>query len=454
MYRRDFLRQLSGGVGGAALTARYATLLNPTGERLAAPERMAWWREARFGMFIHFGLYSTLGGEWKGKETGSHEWIRNNAKIPHDEYITLANRFNPVALDADAWVAAAKAAGQKYIVVTTKHHEGFSLFDSQVTTYDVMSTPFRRDVMREVAAACRRHDMRLGWYYSIMDWYHPDYLPRRAWETRDVTGADFPRYLVFMRAQLRELLTNYGDISVLWFDGQWESTWNHTFGQSLYDYVRALAPDIIVNNRVDVKVEGGSGTAQGLRQAGDFSTPELEVPAKGIPGEDWETCMTMNHNWGYSKFDHDFKTVSQLVALLVETASKGGNLLLNVGPMGDGRFPQESIDGLRGMGAWMKVNGQAIYGSTATPFDNSPYRVTSQAHRLNVFVDTWRGGAFELPGLRTVPRTGYLLGDRSLVLQTRQTPTGVSVTLPERGPDGLSPVVVLDFDEAPRIGES
>lgn len=404
-------------------------------------------------MFIHFGLYSTLGGEWKGKETGSHEWIRHNGKIPHDEYIRLVAQFNPTALDADAWVKTAKDAGQKYIVITTKHHEGFSLFDSGVTTYDVMSTPFRRDIMREMADACRRHDMRLGWYHSIMDWYHPDYLPRRDWESRDASGADFSRYVAFMKTQLRELLTRYGDISVLWFDGQWENTWNHTVGQSLYDYVRLLAPNVIINNRVDVKVEGSSDTLQGRGQAGDFSTPEQEVPAKGLPGVDWESCMTMNHNWGYSKFDHDFKTVPQLIALLVETASKGGNLLLNVGPMGDGRFPQESIDGLRGVGAWMKVNGRAIYGSAATPFESAPYRVTTQKNRLNLFVDTWRGGEFELPALRSVPRAAYLLADRSATVRTRATPTGLAVRLPERAPDTVSPVVTLEFDDTPRVGQ-
>ena len=204
---------------GAHRPTQTSHLLSTHAPSATAADRLAWWRDARFGMFIHFGLYSTLGGEWKGKAVGSHEWIRNNAKIPHDEYIPLVGQFNPTASDADAWVRAAKDAGQKYVVLTTKHHEGFSLFDSKVTTYDTMATPYKRDLMRDVARACRKHGMRIGWYYSIMDWYHPDYLPRRDWETRDATGADFTRYVTFMRAQLRELLTNYGDISILWFDG-------------------------------------------------------------------------------------------------------------------------------------------------------------------------------------------------------------------------------------------
>ncbi len=413
---------------------------------------MAWWRDARFGMFVHFGLYSTLGGEWKGKETGSHEWIRNNAKIPHDEYIQLARTFNPTHLDADAIVRLAKEAGQKYIVVTTKHHEGFSLFDSAATTYDVMATPYRRDIMRDFARACRRHGLRLGWYYSIMDWYHPDYLPRRDWEARSATGADFARYVAFVRAQVRELLTRYGDIAVMWFDGQWEPTWNHTLGQSVYDHCLALQPPVIVNNRVDVKVEGGTDTMLGRGRAGDFSTPELEVPATGLPGVDWESCMTMNHNWGYSKFDHDFKSVSQLVGLLVETASKGGNLLLNIGPMGDGRVPEESTKGLQGIGAWMRTNSSAIYGTTATPFADALFRVTQKGNRLHVFVHPWRAGEFELAGLRDVPRAVTLLADASAgALPVRRTAGGIGITLPERAPGELYPVLVLDFDAAPTI---
>ncbi len=416
-----------------------------------AVDRMAWWRDARFGMFIHFGLYSTLGGEWKGKATGSHEWIRNNAKIPHDEYTPLVGQFNPTHFDADAWVRAAKDAGQKYIVLTTKHHEGFSLFRSQATTYDVMSTPFKRDIMREIATACRRHDMRIGWYYSIMDWYHPDYLPRRDWEIRDATGANFTRYVAFMRAQLRELLINYGDISIFWFDGQWEATWTHALATQLAAYCRSIAPNIIINDRVDVGAPKDAASNPSYRNAGDYITPELKVPESVLAGADWETCMTMNENWGYSKFDHDYKSVPTLVRLLVETASKGGNLLLNVGPMGDGQFPQESLDGLRGIGAWLRVNGSAIYRSRGTPLVNAPARVTAQHRRLNVFIDTWRGGALTLPALRTTPRRAYLLEDPSVMFDVTPIADGMQVTLPERGPDTLVPVVVLEFAEDPRI---
>lgn len=454
MQRREFLGQMGASTAGLALGARAATTsisrwFDPA---RSSTDRMAWWRDARFGMFIHFGLYSSLGGEWKGKPTGSHEWIRNNAKIPHEEYIPLVRDFNPSQLDVDSWVRAAKDAGQKYVVFTTKHHEGFSLFDSRVTSYDVMSTPYKRDVARDVARACRRHGMRIGWYYSIMDWYHPDYLPRRDWETRDASTADFTRYVAFMKAQLRELLTHYGDISVLWFDGQWESTWTHEIAQSLGAFCRSIAPDIIINDRIDVGVPKQPAPDPSYHVVGDYTTPELTVPESQLAGVDWETCMTMNKNWGYSKADHDFKSVPTLVKLLIETSSKGGNLLLNVGPMGDGRIPQESLDGLAGIGAWMRVNGSAIYGTRATPFAGAPLRVTSQPRRLNLFVEEWRGGGVTMPTLRTVPREAYLLEDRSLRIATSLSEDGLSVVLPDRGPGTLVPVVVLEFDEPPQVG--
>ena len=453
MFRREFLQQLSAGATAAAAGARLLRVPDVHGSvrpaETAAADHMAWWRDARFGMFIHLGLYSEPGGEWKGKFVGSHEWMRNNAKIPHEEYIQLAARFNPVVQNADTWVRLAKEAGQKYVVFTTKHHEGFSLWPSRVTTYDVMATPFRRDVVREVAQACRRHGLRLGWYYSIMDWYHPDYLPRRDWESRSAAGADFRRYVTFMKAQLRELLTLYGDISVLWFDGQWEATWTHDLAVELEAYCRSLVPGLVINDRIDVGVPANAPST--YRRAGDYTTPELLVPEAGIPGVDWETCMTMNQNWGYAKDDDDWKSVPTLVKLLVETSSKGGNLLLSIGPKGDGTVPQPSVDGLRGMGAWMRVNGGAIYGSRATPFAAAPVRVTSQPRRLNLFIDEWRGGGFTLPGLRTEPVRAHVLGAPAVPITTAASGDGLRVALPDRGPGTLVPVVVLEFGETPRV---
>ena len=243
-----------------------------TPEEVQEQARMAWWREARFGMFIHWGLYAIPAGEWKG-ETNHAEWIRTTAQIPIDEYDKFVHEFNPIKFDADEWVRMAKDAGMKYIVITSKHHDGFSLFNSRYTDFDIMSTPFKRDIMDELANACRKYGLKICWYHSIMDWHHPDYLPRRGWESRTTDGADFDRYISHMKKQLKELIQNYGDIGVLWFDGEWEETWNHEYGQDLYDYVRNLQPSIIINNRVDAGRAGMQGLTKREIIAGDFGTP-------------------------------------------------------------------------------------------------------------------------------------------------------------------------------------
>jgi alpha-L-fucosidase len=241
----------------------------------------------------------------------------------------------------------AKDAGMRYIVITSKHHDGFSLFDSAHTEYDMMSTPFQRDIMAELAEACRRHGLEICWYHSIMDWHHPDYLPRRGWDDRPTDGADFERYVGHLRDQVTELLTNYGDIGVMWFDGQWEGTWTHEHGGPLYELCRDLQPDVIVNDRVDKGRRGHSGiVAEGF--AGDYGTPEQHIPATGLPGVDWETCMTMNRHWGFNAYDEQWKSSEDLIRKLVDIASKNGNFLLNVGPRADGTFPPEAVERLSG----------------------------------------------------------------------------------------------------------
>jgi alpha-L-fucosidase len=357
--------------------------------------RLDWWREARFGMFIHWGLYAIPAGEWNGR-TDYGEWIRNNAKIPIDVYDRFQAQFNPTKFDPDAWVRMAKQAGMQYIVITTKHHDGFALFDSKGTTWDVMATPYGRDIIAQLADACRRHGIRLGLYYSIMDWHHPAYLPRREWESaaRPEAGADFDRYVAFMKGQLKELLTNYGPVGVLWFDGQWEKTWTAARGRDLYDYVRGLQPSLIVNNRV----------GQGI---GDFGTPEQEIPATGLPGSPpWETCMTMNRNWGYNRADKDFKTTETLVRNLVDIASKGGNFLLNVGPTAEGEFPPESVTRLKEIGNFMRDAGESIYGTSASPFPALPWgrctqrRLDANTTRLYLHVlSRPEDGRLVVPGL-------------------------------------------------------
>ena len=426
------------------------------GERDA---RMRWWREARFGLFIHWGLYAVPGGAWNGK-TDYGEWIRTSAKIPLKEYEGFVGQFNPSRFDPDAWVKAAKDAGMKYIVITTKHHDGFCLFDTKETAFNVMSTPFGRDIMKALSDACRRQGMKICWYYSIMDWHHPDYLPRREWESdRPDSGADFGRYIRYMKSELKELLTAYGPVGVLWFDGEWEPTWNTTYGRELYDYVRSLQPGIIINNRVGAGRSGMEGFTKEGEFSGDFGTPEQEVPATGLPGVDWETCMTMNDHWGYNSHDTNWKSAKELIRTLADVASKGGNFLLNVGPTSDGVFPQASIDRLRDIGLWMKRNGGSIYGTTASPFTSLPWgrcteRRTASGTRLYLHVFRWPSdGKLVVPGLLSEPGKACLMADQATPLPLGRNEDALIVSLPAAPPDSADAVVVLEFEGPPDIND-
>lgn len=419
--------------------------------------RMKWWRDARFGMFIHWGLYSIPAGEWNDR-TDYGEWIRNNAEIPLSEYDKLIKKFKPVKFNAEKWVKMAKDAGMKYIVITSKHHDGFCLFSSEFTDFDVMSSPYKKDILKELADACRKENIRLCFYYSIMDWQHPDYLPRRDWEKdRSIEDADFNRYIAYMKNQLKELVTNYGDIGVLWFDGEWEKTWNHDYGLDLYNYVRNLNPDIIINNRVDIGSMDNSGRIkEGF--AGDFFTPEQEVPAKRLTGTDWETCMTMNDHWGFNKNDNNWKSTSDLIQKLADICSKGGNYLLNIGPTSEGTFPDQGIICLGEIGKWMKVNGEAIYGTSASPFSELAWgRCTMKKignnTRLCFHVFSWPdAGTLIIPGVANKALKSFLLADAQMSpLKLWQEEEKILISLPSTAPDLYNSVVVLDIEGSPDI---
>jgi alpha-L-fucosidase len=420
--------------------------------------RMQWWREARFGMFIHWGLYAVPAGEWKG-EINHAEWIRTTAQIPLDVYDGFRVRFNPVKFNADEWVKLAKDAGMKYIVITSKHHDGFCLFNSQYTDFDISSTPFQRDILKELSGACKKEGLKMCWYYSIMDWHHPDYLPRRDWETdRPEEGADFDRYVKYMKSQLGELLNNYGDIGVLWFDGEWESTWNEKYGKEIYNYVRGLQPSIIINNRVGAAREGMEGSTKEGGFGGDFGTPEQQIPATGLPGVNWETCMTMNDHWGYNKNDKNWKSTRSIIQMLADIASKGGNYLLNVGPTAEGLFPQESIDRLREIGQWMKINGESIYGTQASPFTNIDWGRCTQKKiasgtRLYFHVfDKPLNGRLVIPGLYNKPGKVFLLADPGQkLLETSRQDDAVIISLPDEAIDPYNLVVVMDVEGRPDV---
>lgn len=420
--------------------------------------RMEWWREARFGMFIHWGLYAVPAGEWKG-QTNHAEWIRESAQIPLEEYDKFVGRFNPVKFNADDWVKMAKDAGMKYIVITSKHHDGFGLFDSKQTDFDVMSTPFKRDILKELSTACEKQGMTFCFYHSIMDWHNPDYLPRRSWEkTRSTEGADFNRYRSYLKAQLKELLTHYGKLGVLWFDGEWENTWTSEYGKDLYNYVRNLQPGIIVNNRVTVGRSGMAGMTQDIEFAGDFGTPEQEIPATGMPGTDWESCMTMNDHWGYNKNDKNFKTASQILRMLADIASKGGNYLLNIGPTAEGVFPQESIDRLKEIGTWMKTNGEAIYSTQASPFKTLLWGRCTQKKmtggtRLYLHVFDWPANQkLVVPGLGNKAIRAYLMSDTNQEeLPLTVESGGIAIKVPAKAPDTVNSVIVLDIEGDPAV---
>ena len=367
---------------------------------LKQDQRMNWWRDARFGMFIHWGLYAVPAGEWKGEEVpGISEWIMLRAKIPVTEYEKLAEQFNPVKFDADEWVKLAKLAGMKYIVITSKHHDGFAMFQSKASKYNIVdATPFDRDPLKELADACKRNGIRLGFYYSqAQDWHEPGGMyagidrGEPHWDPnlkRDSLMNYINRKAV---PQVREILENYGGLDILW--------WDTPVGMT-EEAARALQneadkyPDMLTNNRLY------------RPWPGDFSTPEQHVPPTGLD-YDWEVCMTMNTSWGYKWYDNNWKSSEMLIRMLVDIASKGGNLLLNVGPTAEGLIPDSSIVRLKEIGVWMQKNGESIYGTSASPFFKLPRGRCTQKEvdgktilYLHVF-DWPKDGLLRVPGLKT-----------------------------------------------------
>jgi len=417
--------------------------------------RMHWWRQARFGMFIHWGLYAEAAGEWDGKTTSNAgEWIMNDLKIPLSQYAKMVPKFNPVKFDAARWVRIAKDAGMKYIVITSKHHEGFAMYRSKLTDWCIASTPFQLDPLKELAAACRAQGITLCFYHSIMDWHNPEYAPRKSWNDIDKNPPDFDRYDAFLKGQLKELLTGYGHIGVLWFDGQWENTWTYERGADLYNYVRALQPNIIVNDRVGTVLP----LQPGQRHYGDYRTPENTIPPNGFgPGVDWETCMTMNDTWGYKKSDQDWKSTETIVRNLVDCASKGGNYLLNVGPTGEGLIPEASVQRLEETGRWLKANGETIFGTSASPFTRQlPWGRCTQKKSggvttLYLHVFQWPAdGKLTVPGLKNKAKSAFVLVTREKVAAVH-TDRGLVLSLPAQAPDVLSSTVVLRLEGAPDI---
>ena len=406
--------------------------------------RMAWWRQARFGMFIHWGVYAVPAGIYNDKQIrGIGEWIMNRGKVPVAEYKEYAKQFNPVKYDADQWVQLAKEAGMKYIVITSKHHDGFALFDSKATDWDIVdATPYGKDLLKPLAEACQKHGIKLGFYYSqAQDWNHPGGAASGGqWD--DAQKGSMDEYIKNIAVpQVKEILTNYGELAVLWWDTP--TNMNEERADMLQPLI-TLQPGIITNNRL------GGG------YKGDTETPEQHIPATGYGDRDWETCMTMNGTWGFKSYDHNWKSTEMLIRNLVDIASKGGNYLLNVGPTAEGEIPQPSIERLKAIGQWMKIYGGSIYETTASPFARLTWgRCTKKTFingvTLYLHVFDWpEDGKLLVPGLKNEVQQAYLIGN-SEKLKTSADEYGVTVHVPALGLDATDTVVVLKVSGALKI---
>ncbi|WP_164821711.1 alpha-L-fucosidase [Paenibacillus koleovorans] len=408
--------------------------------------KMQWWREARFGLFIHWGLYAVAAGEWKGQPfDGVSEWIMKRMAVPVAEYEELAGQFNPIGFDAEAWVGLAKAAGMKYIVITAKHHDGFAMYGSASSPYNIVdATPYGCDPLKALAEACAKEDIRLCFYYSqFQDWHHPD-AGGNDWDYPDAAGKDFERYMQEKALpQMRELLTQYGPIGLIWFDTPMSLTEDQS--RRFAELVRGLQPNCLINSRVGHQYHDYASTGDNMIPSDVFDT-------------DWEVPATLNHTWGYKKADDNWKSPVQLVKLLVDINRKGGNYLLNVGPRGDGTIPEGSVRILEEVGAWMRVNSEAIYGTVPCP--TFPYLMpwcgfTHKPGKLYLHVYEWRGGNRVIFGLGSPVKRAYLLAEPEKEIEFVHNSAGMNLsqqlsrlilTLPQLTPDPIATVIVLEYE--------
>ncbi len=415
-------------------------------------ERLDWFKEAKFGMFIHWGPYSQLAGEWNGRQVTvgeNAEWIMQKLKIPVAEYRELAHSFNPVLFDAQKWVRLAKATGMKYIVITAKHHDGFAMYQSKVTSYNIADwTPFNRDPLKELSEACAEEGIRFCVYYSHReDWDHPGGYGNN-WDYDNEWGSNFydrdkfEKYLdEKAKPQLRELLTNYGPIGLVWFD---RGMYTPEQGRDFVDLVHDLQPQTLINGRVGNYDQEFLGDYQSMGDNG--------MPPGGVE-EYWETPMTLNKTWGFSKFDTLWKSSATVIQRLVEIVSRGGNYLLNIGPRGDGEIPDATIEIFSEVGPWVERNAESIYGTTSNPFGELSWGYCSvKENRLFLFVREWPAdGQIILPGLQNNVMSACLLIDKAKKLPVSTSDKGVSISLPEKAPDHPISVILVETDGSPKV---
>jgi alpha-L-fucosidase len=404
---------------GLAASSRIWAAENPSTRLQATPQEMQWWRDARFGLFIHWGPVSLKGTEIGWSRGGERRGRKDKTlgEIPVEEYDNLYKQFNPTKFDAREWVAVAKAAGMKYLVFTSKHHDGFCEFDSKLTTYTIMNSPFRRDVVGEIAKACHEAGLKVGWYYSPPDWHHPDYRT----ENHD-------RYIQYLHGQLRELCTNYGKIDIIWFDGlggsakDWDS-------ERLVRMIRELQPGVIINNRAGLPC--------------DHDTPEQRI-GKFQNDRAWESCITICRQWAWKPND-EMKSFKQCIQTLVQVVGGDGNLLFNVGPMPTGEIEPRQVERLKEMGVWLKKYGESIYGMRGGPFQPGKWGASTQKDSaIYVHILNWPGESITLPAIgQKIVKSSLLTGGTVTV---KQSDDGITISVPASDRNDVDTIVVLELE--------
>ncbi|MDD8026390.1 MAG: alpha-L-fucosidase [Acidobacteriota bacterium] len=416
----------------AAIASPIGAPRNPASETPAVPtqaERLAWWSEARFGLFIHWGPVSLKGTEISWSRANTNPLCPNKGPVPAAEYDNLYKRFNPTLFNADEWAAVAKAAGTRYVVLTAKHCDGFCLWPTATIDYHIGNTPFKRDVCGELAAAVRKAGLRIGWYYSPMDWWDPDCRTERN-----------ATYVKRMQGQIQELVTRFGRIDLMWFD--WDGMTIPWDQAETYRIVRSAQPNIIINNRLECAF-GGNTADKYTGPDADYLTPEQEIGAYNDK-QPWETCMTLGTQWSW-KPDDKIKSADEVIRILARCAGGDGNLLLNVGPMPDGRIEPRQIEVLKKVGVWMGECGESIYGTRGGPFKPGDWGASTRKGRtIYIHAFEWKGDSLRLPAVPAKIVSGRVFGGGPAVI--RQSNKGIEIGIAAKDRRGADTVIALQID--------